>query len=651
MKFSPSQKELYKSNLKALKNPVLKDKLAKLKQCNYELIAKDSLNINLKDKRDKSLIYKDPLKELQSFIELYNDKYLFYPVLYFYGFGNGILYKVLLQNQNRELIVVFEKELSIIWLMFHILDFSEELKSGKLVIFDTHYIFPFDLITLFEHKPALLFLRVYFLELHSSYYHKFEDDVLKVNNNNMKYLRQVVLKPGNDPIDCLQGIEQFTFNLPKMLSHPSLKELISKRKGKSKNAIIVSTGPSLMKQLPLLKQYANKASIFCADSSYPILAKEGIKPDYVLSLERHWATSEFFDNDFGAFDEGILFIVASLTYPKTIEYFERNNRSYMLVTRDYAFSGSLRLDDFGYIHLANSVAHTAFDIACKLKYENIILIGQDLAYGEDGSSHPKEHLWGANDALDEEQMEEAKKEMTKTKAWGGKGEVMTKQGWNIMRETFEILISIAPPTYNATEGGARIEGTIEKPFKWCCENLLAKENDKSFEALENLSLAKQNELMLRSYAKIFQSIRNCRNFQKKGLEKLSHLQTIYDQFSTLNIDEQKEFSIFVLKEIDNIKTTLENDLRKTNDLIEVLIPTLSHFEQNLARIFVINPKSDEEWLDKNLSWIKDHVFYLKLLISQIEHQEKILLHNIKPLQECLKHRSCEKYMRRIENAK
>ncbi|MCR6592017.1 6-hydroxymethylpterin diphosphokinase MptE-like protein, partial [Campylobacter insulaenigrae] len=86
---------------------------------------------------------------------------------------------------------------------------------------------------------------------------------------------------GNSPIDALQGIEQFVYNIPSMVSNPSYKELLNKRKNLSDTAIIVSTGPSLIKQLPLLKQYSNKATIFCADSAYPILAKYNIKPDYV----------------------------------------------------------------------------------------------------------------------------------------------------------------------------------------------------------------------------------------------------------------------------------------------------------------------------------------------------------------------------------
>ncbi|MCR2096045.1 6-hydroxymethylpterin diphosphokinase MptE-like protein, partial [Campylobacter upsaliensis] len=81
-----------------------------------------------------------------------------------------------------------------------------------------------------------------------------------------------------------------------------------KRRNISKNAIIVSTGPSLMKQLPLLKEYREKALIFCADSAYPILAKHNIKPDFVCMVERSDFTAEFFNHDFGDFDEGVCFI-------------------------------------------------------------------------------------------------------------------------------------------------------------------------------------------------------------------------------------------------------------------------------------------------------------------------------------------------------
>ncbi|MBX0729655.1 motility associated factor glycosyltransferase family protein, partial [Campylobacter coli] len=132
-------------------------------------------------------------------------------------------------------------------------------------------------------KPFFQFSRIYFLELMSHYYERFHEDILGLNKKLAENFKNSIVSHGNDPKDAMQGIEQFVYNLPQMITHPSYKELLSKRKGIGDTAIIVSTGPSLTKQLPLLKKYANKATIFCADSSYPILAKHGIKPDYVLS--------------------------------------------------------------------------------------------------------------------------------------------------------------------------------------------------------------------------------------------------------------------------------------------------------------------------------------------------------------------------------
>ncbi|WP_321151932.1 6-hydroxymethylpterin diphosphokinase MptE-like protein, partial [Campylobacter coli] len=165
-----------------------------------------------------------------------------------------------------------------------------------------------------------LFFKTYQINIHSAFYETYQEDIKKINNINLQTIKYLTLKKGTDPSDAMLGIEQAIWNLPEMFKHYSYKELLQKRKGLNKNAIIVSTGPSLTKQLLLLKQYANKAIIFCVDSSYSILAKHNIKPDYVLSLERIPLTSEFFNNDFGEFDKDVLFILPSLTHPNSIKY-------------------------------------------------------------------------------------------------------------------------------------------------------------------------------------------------------------------------------------------------------------------------------------------------------------------------------------------
>ncbi|EJE0449485.1 flagellin modification protein PseD, partial [Campylobacter coli] len=434
MTFIPTQKELFNKNIEALSNLFLKESLKEIKSSKFELIlGKDNLDINLKDTSDNTFLYENVIDELNSMLNTYNDKYLLYPVLYFYGFGNGILFKALLQNKNHQHIVVFEKDIEIIWIMFHILDFSHELQSARLMILQTSSL-DIELFSNFcSSKPFFQFSRIYFLELMSHYYERFHEDVLELNKKLVQDFKDSILSHGNDPLDALQGIEQFVYNLPQMITHPSYKELLSKRKGISDTAIIVSTGPSLTKQLPLLKKYASKATIFCADSSYPILAKHNIKPDYVLSLERIPLTSEFFNNDFGEFDKDILFVLKSYVHPHTTKYLQKNNRNFMLVSTYASFINYLKLDDFGYFNMGFSVANMNFLLAIHLKHKNIVLIGQDLAYAKDGLSHTKDY---SNLDKHEGHFQRDKNKYT-TQAYGNNGKVESSFVWTLFRHNFE----------------------------------------------------------------------------------------------------------------------------------------------------------------------------------------------------------------------
>ncbi|EOH2589304.1 flagellin modification protein PseD, partial [Campylobacter jejuni] len=444
MTFTPTQKELFNKNIEALSNLFLKESLKEIKSSKFELIlGKDNLDINLKDTSDNTFLYENVIDELNSMLNTYNDKYLLYPVLYFYGFGNGILFKALLQNKNHQHIVVFEKDIEIIWIMFHILDFSHELQSARLMILQTSSL-DIELFSNFcSSKPFFQFSRIYFLELMSHYYERFHEDVLELNKKLVQDFKDSILSHGNDPLDALQGIEQFVYNLPQMITHPSYKELLSKRKGVSDTAIIVSTGPSLTKQLPLLKKYASKATIFCADSSYPILAKHNIKPDYVLSLERIPLTSEFFNNDFGEFDKDILFVLKSYVHPHTTKYLQKNNRNFMLVSTYASFINYLKLDDFGYFNMGFSVANMNFLLAIHLKHKNIVLIGQDLAYAKDGLSHTKDY---SNLDKHEGHFQRDKNKYT-TQAYGDNGKVESSFVWTLFRHNFEQDVANAKKNY------------------------------------------------------------------------------------------------------------------------------------------------------------------------------------------------------------
>ncbi|EDJ8724643.1 motility associated factor glycosyltransferase family protein [Campylobacter jejuni] len=650
MTFTPTQKELFNKNIEALNNILLKESLKEIKSSKFELIlGKDNLDINLKDTSIKNngggynenLLYQDPIKELQTMLNTYNDKYLLYPVLYFYGFGNGILFKALLQNKNHQHIVVFEKDIEIIWVIFHILDFSNELQNARLMVLENDKLQTQDYTELCSSKPFFQFSRIYFLELMSHYYERFHEDVLELNKKLAENFKNIILRNGNDPKDALQGIEQFVYNLPQMITHPSYKELLSKRKNLSDTAIIVSTGPSLTKQLPLLKKYASKATIFCADSSYPILAKHGIKPDYVCMLERTEITAEFFNHDFGEFDKDIVFICAGVVHPKAIEYLK--GRNLVITQKVLAFPYYINLKDFSYAAVGLSVAHTLSYLATYLSHKNIIFIGQDLAYAENGNSHPDDYQNSAN-------YESQMYEHILTTAYGGNGKVETHSIWLLFKNWFENEMipntrKMGITTYNCTEGGARIEGTIEKPFLWACENLLHKDLNKPFEKLEPLSLNKQNEFLLKAYYKVYQSIKHCRDFSNKFIKSYDKIKNSF--MSLQNSQENETLIKEIIKDIDKIKTQIDELYNTQKDLMQILGPLLTQFELNLARIYVLNPKTKEDAFNKSILWIKEHLEFMELVYGHIKAQENALIKNILPLEEKLKERKLDKWMERV----
>ncbi|WP_072228614.1 motility associated factor glycosyltransferase family protein, partial [Campylobacter coli] len=605
----------FNKNLKALSGfeyNNLRKKLEDLKELREFTFTqgKDNLDINIIKKRNLKKMYQDPIKELEKNLEYFKD-FARYPVLFFYGFGNGILYKILLQNQALKRIIIFEKELELIFLALNFIDFSKDLSLGRLIIL--HH----DDINLPKMDKVFrligdLFYRSYSLHIANDFYEHYKEDILKLNKLNMQTIKNHNLMHGNDPKDAMQGIEQFVYNLPQMITHPSYKELLSKRKGISDTAIIVSTGPSLTKQLPLLKKYASKATIFCADSSYPILAKHNIKPDYVLSLERIPLTSEFFNNDFGEFDKDILFVLKSYVHPHTTKYLQKNNRNFMLVSTYASFINYLKLDDFGYFNMGFSVANMNFLLAIHLKHKNIVLIGQDLAYAKDGLSHTKDY---SNLDKHEGHFQRDKNKYT-TQAYGDNGKVESSFVWTLFRHNFEQDVANAKKnyyitTYNCTEGGARIEGTIEKPFLWACENLLHKDLNKPFEKLEPLSLNKQNEFLLKAYYKVYQSIKHCRDFSNKFIKSYDKIKNSF--MSLQNSQENETLIKEIIKDIDKIKTQIDELYNTQKDLMQILGPLLTQFELNLARIYVLNPKTKEDAFNKSILWIKEHLEFMELV--------------------------------------
>ncbi|EOV8805110.1 motility associated factor glycosyltransferase family protein [Campylobacter jejuni] len=604
------REELFLKNTQALfeVDETLAYKLRSLKNITFKLIQNEN-GINFA--KDEILLYQNPNQELLENLSLFQSEYAKYPVLFFYGFGNGMLYKSLCENKNHQHIVVFEDDLEILALAFYLFDFSEALKNEKLILFHTQTLNTPQLSTLFSYEIIQKSVKIFNLFIHSDFYQKFQNtQIQNTNTQLMEMIRFIVLNKGNDPHDSLVGIKHTLDNLPKMLNHGIFQEFLKERRTKVKNAIIVSTGPSLIKQLPLLKKYANKATIFCADSAYVILGKYDIKPDYVCMLERDDIVSKCFDNNFGNFNKGILFILASVVHKEVLDFLEKDQRTYMLVHRPLNFAASLKLEEYGYLGVGHSVSNMIYELAGALRFENIIFIGQDLAYSEDGSSHPKEHIHGS-------QGEEIRGE-SYTLAYGGKGKVRTQLTWNLFRQAFEKDIfwtkeKLHINTYNCTEGGARIEGTIEKPFLWACENLLDEDLNKPFDFPKILDKKQAKEKLEKTKKYLQKNILESKEFIKKAQTQLQKLR--------YTLEKNKD-DFHTLEKIKNNLLNLFKEFKKLKFFNELTRAIYFHNECEILKFEVLNANKQKEnlidFLKIQHNWFVQGLGYLDTQNQTIE---------------------------------
>ncbi|ENT5794858.1 motility associated factor glycosyltransferase family protein [Campylobacter coli] len=501
-------------------------------------------NLNIYDKTHNVFMYENLEEELNFFYQSILEKTPRYPFICIYGIGNALLIKNLSKHYKH--LFVFESEIELFILALSTIDLSEELCSGKIYLVDIEEErVDIQLLILFDMKDMFEYLSLYEMFVNNVYYKKFYEDIWhKANELCEKNIKIVIRNLGLNLTISFQCYSHLLQNIPSMLGSIPFQRILSERKNKFENAIVVSAGPSLAKQLSLLKAYQDKAVIFCADGALSMLEKEGIVPDYVLNIDFEDLPLRFFKNKQNKLSLNIL---SCATHPSLVHFLD--NKSVIL--RDDPLYQSFNLNDFGYIDTGTHVSHFSYTLALALGFKNIIMIGQDLAFDEEGNSHSKGFDFG------EKFEEEHKKYKLKTQAYGGKGEVLTHITWNDYRIKLEYLFACNDQKakfYNATEGGARINFTEELSFKECCEKLLTKEKPE-FELPKSLTKNRSDKLLVKFKEKIQKDQENAKRFLDDALALKQILENILSKDFLLPL----EFLEKVYQNIENFNHSLDTD--------------------------------------------------------------------------------------------
>lgn len=614
----------FEHNLASLvtKNPALALKLQNITPNEkYEVfLGSDVANYNILDKqREVALFATQPLEEtMKRYGEL--SEYMYYPYLYFYGMGNGVLHKLMLGNELLRRLVVVEPELEILFIALHFLDFSEEILSGKLVICcDLDYQ---GVVALFDNdKHSKYYAKAYMLEIFNSYYGVYQQEFLRLNGYFIKAIEHAVVAVGNDASDAIVGIKHHIENLPLALKSPTLVELVSKLKGRD-SAIIVATGPSLHKQLSLLKEIAPYSTLMCIDASFPILYKNGIKPDIVFSLERVEATAKFYEVMPKEAFEGVVFALTSIVHPRLRKAVEKKGGLIQYSFRPFGYTSFFGIDEYGYLGIGMSAANMAYELIVHSRFKRCVIIGQDLAFGEDGSSHSKDAVYGTNEI-------QSKGEKVYVTRYGGDGVVESTKVWKMFLGFYEKDIANTPydiEVINSTEGGARIEGSIEMPFKEAIakipkvqkENIILEYPSKE-ESAKNLKFATEGVKLWISDGK---------KKQKKIERVFLKVAKLCEEMERLNENgELKELNYKrlekALEEIEEIKMFFKEPVFSSL-FVDALQSYIFHQELDIAKVLVKNAQDEMQKRAKQIELIFLHRYWLFSLAGGMDSVLKVV---------------------------
>ncbi|WP_201459859.1 motility associated factor glycosyltransferase family protein [Campylobacter jejuni] len=559
-------------------------------------------NLNIFDKTHNVFMYENLEEEINFFYQSILEKTPRYPFVCIYGIGNALLIKNLAKHYKH--LFVFESEIELFILALSMIDLSEELCSGKIYLVDIkEERVNLQLRILFDQNDMFLWLNVYEMFINHNFYKKYYyEEILNADKIIHENINLVIRNLDPDSKISLSCYENFYKNIPLMLKNIPFKRIIDERKGLFESCIVVCAGPSLQKQIPLLKKYQENFVIFCVDGAYPLLVKHDITPDYVLNLDFEEYPLEFFKEVNP--ENKTLFILAASTHPSVVDYLYKKQIPLSVTLSDNLPYQNLHINDFGYLEFGTHVGHACYTLAIALKFKNIILIGQDLSFDKQGNSHFDSFDLGSD--IDTT----LNIPTLKTVAYGGLGEVLTHLAWDDYRKKLEDLFARNSQVnfLNATEGGARIEFSKEINFELCCKKF------KNLNSKLNKSLPKT--LTANRSIKIFNKILETFKEEKQNaLFCLEDAMRLNDALKMILTSDRKlplDFLKNTYESVSNFESFLE-----INSLLNdgVLKGVIFHKGKLLSEVGISKIEDEKEYL---LMYLKSYKQWLEIFIFRLQ---------------------------------
>lgn len=454
---------LFEKNMESFEKryPLLAEKIKKIDINNIKDLVQTkqarSGHIILSVQKEKKIWNMNSCLNPQMAAELYAQRYniRLYGVYFVFGFSDGRCVRELWKKcDDTNLLVICEPNLKVFAAACHTIDLEDLLDNSRIILY-----FPElekDSGALVQHLvdySRMKLLDFCILPGYDVLYHEecemFMDNVLDCMKNAIVNKATHLTFDRDIPRRMLSNTKRMIFSSNLM----QLKKALDQKVVKDIPVIIVSAGPSLDKNIHELEKAQGKAFIIAVDASIRTVLQAGVRPDLLCSIDPN-SPKRFFT---GLDTKKIFWACNQLSNPTLLKKYANHIFYYGSFGKQW---DNIMQDELKYnfpsITSGGSVSTEAFMLALHLGFRKIVLIGQDLAF-TGGVSHTK----GVEDALGDNDEYIKSRHLVEVEGIDGTLLQTDYQMW-IYKQWFEKAIRINKESIrviDATEGGARIEGT------------------------------------------------------------------------------------------------------------------------------------------------------------------------------------------------
>lgn len=371
--------------------------------------------------------------------------------LVMFGLGNGIFYKVIKERVNKSAyIFLYEPNIELFLFYLENFDMSDILSDSRVLLYVAG-VNDKDFFVDLSTKINWAMLSSQIVCVHPIYDKVYDEEYIKFSYMIEQFNNSLNVQKNTSMVYA----KTFTINAVRNLHFIENSNYISEFIGKIDEdipMIIVSAGPSLDKNIDKLKKAEKKAFILATDTSVKYLLAHNIKFDAIVTVDGRKSVRHLKDERCNKYP--------IFTVPDARNEVLESNIGRKIWINGSGYLGIL-YEKYGcyfpnYLS-GGSVATAAFWIALTLRLKTIILVGQDLAF--DGEKTHAGGITGQYIGWEEKQ------ELYVDGVNGD--EVKTRADWLGYLRWFENAINQIDESFDiidATEGGAKIKGTIIMPL-------------------------------------------------------------------------------------------------------------------------------------------------------------------------------------------